>query len=97
MAERGYWRFHLSVHVLSISDGDDQDDKSVIMDLVKHSVIPDADTPSRAAGKFLTARRSGVRTQLTDGVDDAGLCLSVEPGELFLRRSQNLDRVSHLP
>jgi hypothetical protein len=52
-------KWGLSVYLFPISDGDDQNEKPVIMDLVKHPKGPEPDTPSRASGQFLAARRRG--------------------------------------
>ena len=86
-----------SVYIFPISDGDDQDEKSVVMDFVDHSVSADTNTPGWATREFLASRRARISGKLSDRVNDEGLRLTVKFRELFLRYSQNLNCIGHLP
>jgi len=84
-----------SVYSLAIADGDDQEEKAGILDLVDHTGRADADTPCWASGEFLAACGARVGCELAYCIDDARLLCAVDLGELLLSNPQDLDRVAH--
>jgi hypothetical protein len=92
---RGHRHVRSSVYVLPVSDRDDEDQESIILYRVDHSVGTDTDAPGWTTGELLASGGAGVLFKTTNAVDDALLACPVDLGELLLSNTQDFDRLAH--
>jgi hypothetical protein len=92
---RVHWHVRSSVHILPVPDCDHENQEPVIVYLVDHAVGSDPDAPGWATGEFLAAGGPGIDCEIPYCSNDALLLRSVDPSELLLGNSQDIDRVVH--
>src|SRR6185295_16628377 len=85
----------LPVDLPPMADANDEDEKSVSIDLVDHAIV--ADTNSPQAGVLALQRLADLRLlgEAIDRGDDSDAVGLRDPRERFLRAVLNLGRVGH--
>ena len=78
-----------------MADGDDKNDKPVVLNLLDDSVRSDTDAPSWTTGKLLASEGTRIGGEGPDGFENALLLPPIDSGKLLLRNSQDFDRVHH--
>jgi hypothetical protein len=60
----------LTVNVSPVSDVDDQDQETLVVDLVEDAIIADTNAPGSPPAELFDATRSRLIGQVTDGIGD---------------------------
>jgi hypothetical protein len=89
--------YSLSIDVFPVCYGYDEYNKSIIINLVDHTIRTHSDPPSGSTGELLAAGRPRIRGEVSDSLNDARMLVAVDLCYLLLGSAENLDRIAHLP
>jgi hypothetical protein len=78
-----------------VADVEHGDGPARIVDLVYHTIVPDADSPARSTGKLAATGRARVIGEQPDTVTDPLVGLLRQTGELTLGATENEQRIAH--